>query len=588
MKRNKPLHWKIFYAIGSFVIISMMFISCDEEGILQTTPVDFYTPQNSYVTAEDYETAVLQFYQDVRSNFHSSAGENDFPSLAYQATDMFYNHKNVGQFHDISSVLLPTNDNPIFHSMWEPAYRTIFDANVVINRAHSDENELTDEEARLFEAEAKFFRGYMYKMLANLYGGVPVILDEVTEPKRDFERATREQTYLQAASDLEFAAENLGNIDEVPDERINNLAAYHLLSEIYISLERWNDAIDAADEVIEHPNTSLMTERFGCCADQKALIPQYDTNVFWDLFRQGNQNRSSGNTEAIWVIQYEWEIPGGGSGGPLLERLFSPRSWQAKVDNADGSSPPLVPNPNAFTGGRSSGFIAPTKWFRETLWEESDSWDGDNWSERDDIRNSMSNIVRDFMVRNPASDHNGQFVYRDNLPIHMSSLNDTTRNLYPGVFWSQKVSTPGQQPAAAFLSNPVVEGDLSFSHRAFRDVYAIRLAETYLLRAEAYLGAGNTVNAANDINEVRSRAQAPLVSPGQVDIDYILDERARELNHEENRLLTLTRLGKYVERVRAHNPPIAVHIQDHHNLWPIPFSEIEKNLMGEMEQNPGY
>ena len=83
----------------------------------------------------------------------------------------------------------------------------------------------------------------------------------------------------------------------------------------------------------------------------------------------------------------------------------------------------------------------------------------------------------------------------------------------------------------------------SFSHRAYRDVYALRLAETYLLRAEAYLGAGNIAQAAEDINVVRRRAEAPPVSSAEVDIDYILDERARELHLEENRLLTL--IGYY-------------------------------------------
>lgn len=584
----KKINSEFVSILCGMILFSVMLVSCDEQGILETNPVDFYTPENSYVTSEDYESAVMHFYRSYRNNFYSGALESEFPSLAYQATDMFYIHKNYGQFHDISSILAPTNDEVVYSAVWQPAYRTIYDANAVINRVHSDENELNDEEALLYEAEAKFFRGYFYKILADLYGGVPLILEEVAEPKRDFVRSSRQETYQQAAEDLEFATEHLGNIDEVADERLNNLAAYHVLSEVYISLERWDDAIDAASVVIDHSNTSLMTGRFGCCVDQKALIPQYDTNVFWDLFRQGNQNRSSGNTEAIWVLQYEWQIPGGAEGGPHLERLFAPRSWQAKIDNADGSTSTLVPNPNAYTGGRSSGFIAPTKWFRETLWKESDNWDGGSWSEREDIRNSMSNIVRDFMVRNPESDHNGKFIYRDNLPINMSSLNDTTRNLYPGVFWSLKTSTPGQQPPEAFLSNPTVEGGLSFGHRAYRDVYAIRLAETYLLRAEAYLGAGNMSAAASDINVVRSRAEAPPVDMAEVDIDYILDERARELNHEEHRLLTLTRLGKYVERVRAHNPPIAEYIQDHHNLWPIPFSEIEKNLEGDLKQNPGY
>lgn len=582
------INWKFLKIIGSFFAITLIFVSCDEEKFLESEPVDFYSPQNSYVTSEDYTAAVMEFYNDVRNNFHSSAGAYNFPNLAYQATDMYYNHKDIGQFGDISSLLLPDNDDPVYHSMWQPAYRTIYDANAVINRAPSDDNELTDQEATNFEAEAKFFRGYMYKMLADLYGGVPIILEEVQEPKRDFERASRQETYQQAASDLKFAAENLGAIDETPDERINNLAAYHVLSEVYISLEQWDDAIDAASNVIDDPNTELMTERFGTLKDEKALIPQHETNVYWDLFRQGNQNRSTGNKEAIWVLQYEWETPGGNDGGPLLERLFSPRSWQAKVENEDGSTSPLVPGPNAYTAGRSSGFIAPTHWFRQTLWENSDNWDGDNWSERQDMRNAMCNIVRDFMVRNPSSDHNGLFVFRDNLPIRMESLNDTTRNLFPSVFWVMKSSTPGQQPDAAFLDNPTVEGGLSFSHRAYRNVYAIRLAETYLLRAEAYLGNGNTSDAASDINVVRDRAGAPPVDAGEVDIDYILDERARELHMEENRLLTLTRLGKYVERVRKYNPPIAEDIKDRNDLWPIPYTEIEKNLEAEMEQNPGY
>jgi len=328
-----------------------------------------------------------------------------------------------------------------------------------------------------------------------------------------------------------------------------------------------------------------MTERFGTRANELFLIPQYETNVYWDLFRQGNQNRSTGNTEAIWVIQYEWQTPGGGNGGPLLERVFSPRSWQAKIENNDGSTSPLVPAPNAYTSGRSSGFIAPSHWFKIKLWQESDGWDGTVWGDRQDIRNAPCNIVRDFIVRNPACDYNVQWLFRDNVPLQMSSLNDTTRNFFP---WMTKTSTPGKQPPELFLENPIVEGGVSRSHRAFRDQYAIRLAETYLLRAEAYLGDGNTTQAANDINVVRSRAEAPLIDAEDVDIDYILDERARELYLEEQRLLTLTRLGKLVERTRRLNPAIGNGYADHNDLYPIPYSEIEKNLEAEIEQNPGY
>ncbi len=96
------------------------------------------------------------------------------------------------------------------------------------------------------------------------------------------------------------------------------------------------------------------------------------------------------------------------------------------------------------------------------------------------MRNSSCNVVRDFIIRNPDSDYNGKWAFADNTPIIMKSLNDTTRNMYP---WITKTSTPGKQPAEAFLEDQTIEGSVSWSHVAFRDVYAIRLAETYLLRA---------------------------------------------------------------------------------------------------------
>jgi starch-binding outer membrane protein, SusD/RagB family len=561
--------------------LAMVFSSCNEEEFLETEPIDFYTPSNSYVTASDYEAAVLKLYNRTRDDFFSSASDNSFPNAGIQGTDICHIHKNIGFGADLSSLLLPTNNNLVYDPLWRPAYRIIFDANAIIERANTDENELNDEEKAKFTAEAKFFRGYMLKMLANLYGGVPIPLKETKSPKRDYTRAPRQEVYQQAAQDLQDAADQLEDIDNAPDHRINRLAALHLLSEVYISLGQWQDAVDAASAVIDHGSTALMTARFGSLMNEKFLIPQYDTDVYWDLFRQGNQNRSSGNTEAIWVLQYEWQTPGGYearfSGGPLLERLFSPRAWQAKIENSDGSTSTLVPEPNAFTAGRSSGFTRPSYFFFETLWRKS-GYD-------QDIRNSTANIVRDFMVRNPDSEHDGKFIFKDNLPVRMSSRNDTTRNMYP---WITKVSTPGQQPEPAFLTNPTVEGGLSWSHHAFRDVYAIRLAETYLLRAEAYLGLGNTQSAANDINVVRSRAQAPPITAGDVDIDYILDERARELYLEEFRVLTLTRLGKLVERTREHNPFNGDTYADHNNIFPIPFSEIEKNVMANIEQNPGY
>ena len=90
---------------------------------------------------------------------------------------------------------------------------------------------------------------------------------------------------------------------------------------------------------------------------------------------------------------------------------------------------------------------------------------------------------------------------------------------------------------------------------------------------------------------VRNRANATPVSADQVDIDYILDERIRELYGEEMRLITLMRMEKLVERTRKYNdnPMLpGANIQEHNRLFPIPQSQIDLNIESNFEQNPGY
>jgi hypothetical protein len=132
----------------------------------------------------------------------------------------------------------------------------------------------------------------------------------------------------------------------------------------------------------------------------------------------------------------------------------------------------------------------------------------------------------------------------------------------------------------------------------------MRLGETYLLRAEARFRQGNTAGAADDINILRDRAfktarissgNADLgsVSAGDITIDFILDERARELIGEENRRMTLVRTGKLKDRIALNGDTtpadkIITGFQDYNVLLPIPLNEIRLNKDAELEQNPGY
>ncbi len=141
--------------------------------------------------------------------------------------------------------------------------------------------------------------------------------------------------------------------------------------------------------------------------------------------------------------------------------------------------------------------------------------------------------------------------------------------------------------------------------RGQRDWVIARFAETYLLVAEALVRDGKAAEAVEYINTVRRRAAKPGVDPAsmnvtaaQVDLDFILDERARELAGEQLRWFDLKRTGTLVERTRLYNRDIRNWFNRGINpfegtggalkiLRPIPARALLLNE-GEFEQNPGY
>ncbi len=276
----KKLSYNKLYAC----ILLLGIWSCDESSILEEIPLDFASPENSYVTFSDFNAAVYALYD--QSRVILSDGEHRPLDYIY-GTDLGYNGANQlnVRFGSYLATLLPTSGMVEFH--WSQYYRVISGANIILNR--KDDSQMSETQKTLTEAQAKLFRGFAYRNLAHLYGGVPLELDEVSSPKTDYARASREAVYLQAAEDLEFAAANLPGITAVQDGEINNLAAYHILAEVYVSLKRWTDAIEAASMVINDPNTALMTDRFGSLSSEPG-------DVYWDLFRRYNQNRGVGNT----------------------------------------------------------------------------------------------------------------------------------------------------------------------------------------------------------------------------------------------------------------------------------------------------
>lgn len=543
--------------------------SC-KKSFLDEVPESFLSTSNAFKTASDFNASVNNLYRLVREEFYSST---DWQPMQYLYRTDLVVEVTVGSNPNLAGDFGPSGT--LANNHWNQLYKIVSEANTVIGRI--PDSDLSDADRVVFEAKGKFFRALIYRTLVYLFGGVPLVTEEITTEKNDFTRASKADCLAQIISDLQFAAANLPAIGTVKDGEISNLAAQHLLSEVYLAAGQYQNAVTAASVVIDDPGTDLMLNRFG------ARTTYNPADVYWDLFQNKNQNRKSANNrEAIWVIQFETDVPGGGAvstamaGGFQMERVHVPLFRDMRVNGVALFQWPV----SDYTGGRGVGFMQPSKYFANTVW-------GTDFNI--DIRNANHNFIRTIPVTNPGSPLYGQTVSTEAPPAG-SGVTFPSRVFYP---YQAKATTIQDHPAGLYVnpgsSDPIKKYELKASAGVtYADQYMFRLAETYLLRAEAYLGLGNTPLAAADINVVRSRAHATPITAADVTLDYILDERMREFGVEEKRMLTLMRLGKLYDRVTRFNPFYGTKMEQRFNLWAIPAGEIQKNTGAVLEQNPGY
>ncbi|WP_349317305.1 RagB/SusD family nutrient uptake outer membrane protein [Chitinophaga sp. MM2321] len=542
--------------------------SC-KDSFLDELPLDRFSPEVLLVDSAGFETTQAALYYAARQEVTLGGVNFDYMNLGTDICD--WGRPDSRGFKDYT--LLNSEYDPV-NTYWNWGYKDMIrQTNLILDNLEDPRARLSATAKAAFSGQAKFFRAYAYNVLVNLYGGVPIVDHQITEPKFDFQRATKVEVLQFIRKDLEEAGSELPVTANESNGRIYKAAAYHLLAEVYISLgietgdaSFYDQAIAAASKVIngEVGDYKLMTARFG------DLTREGD--VFSDLFWTNQQNRSSGNLEVIWALQFESFTIGGGTGtgagsGNILARLWGMEYDKIKTPNG-------VSNISSSEMLRGIGVMIPLNYFKYDIWN----------LDANDMRNSKYNIRREFYYDNPADpeyygkkiltgrDAKGKLVVAKADGTLTSQVLDTTRGYYP---WIRKID------GIAF-NNDVTLGQTP------NEVIKMRLAETYLLRAEAYFRKGNPGDAKTDINTVRSRAHATPITADQVSIDFILDERARELVIEEPRRRTLVRMGVLYDRVRKYNPSSAGTIRPINLLWPIPQSVINSNTGAVIAQNPGY
>lgn len=532
-----------------------MFTSC-RKTFLNETVYSSLSPE-TLGDSLGIDASLIGLYNHL-STFFSKSDAQGWPSVWHAGTDVAFVPPSQKQgieipYYDYTQ-LISTDGAASF--TWSWAYRMIANANIIIRTTENpDLGGMTAATKNGYNAEAKFFRAYAYNILATLFGRVPLITEPLTAPKTDFTRTSLDSVNNLIIQDLTFAAANLTdvgalgsktNVNGKPVGRVNKYAAMQLLAEVYIRAGKPDLAEQQTLAIINSGKFGLVTSRYGIKASQPG-------DPFSDMFIYGNERRSQGNKEAIWVMEQETTntVPGGITGAPQQRRNWGAAYYS--INSPDGK-PMIVADS---LGGRGIARMRLTDWVVYQLYETND------------MRNSQYNIRRKYYYNDPSSTYYGQqipYVGGDTL---FKIAPNTTK-------WYDLIAN---------------NSDGTFGFAMTKDFILMRLGETYLLQAEAQFKQNKFLDAANSINALRIRANATLVTAGQVDLDLILDERARELLAEENRRMTLMRTGTLVTRTLAHNAqtinPI-VGLTAKNLLLPIPQSEIDLNKDAVLEQNNGY
>lgn len=557
-------------------LLALGATSCEE--FLKEENKSNITAENYFVTATGYESLVAAAYSSLRDVWGDdpwlfclgvdtyTRGESEIVGGSYEGRDV--RSRELNEYLDL------TGSNPFVYDFYRDVYRAIQTCNTAISRADGVTG-LDSERKTLLLSEVRFIRAYYYYLLVEQFGGIPIVEDEITGVVTHFERASEETVYQFIITELEAV---LPLVPAVGAQfgRVTNGAVKNLLALVYLTrgykpfgaVSDFSKAATLADEVINSGNYALL-------------------GTFEEVFTPGNEK----NDEIVFSIQFDPASLGvSGQNRPDGQGQSAQFGWELWTKE------PGFERENPTYNWKKSQFT-PTQFLYSLFNTSVDS--------RYDVT-----FLSEFYA---TIDVPAQGIHKGDLKVYFPKWDEDFTaadeaalkagnpvvSVYRYDTWKQDIENVGgagkfpmiwkfYDPKAAFHGN-------TENYTGTRDIFLYRLAETYLIAAEAYHQSGDDATAADRINTVRVRAAIPgketemEIDAADVDLDLILDERARELAGEYKRWMDLKRTGKLIERTLAHNNLAARENQldEHHLIRPIPQTVIDRDS-GEFPQNPQY
>jgi hypothetical protein len=521
-------------------------------------PLEEYNPsgitaESVFTTPEGFETLVNAAYSYQRWWY----GKEEGYSLSEMGTDLWMSGAGDAST-DLTQYINLQGTNAALTTEWQQLYAAINLCNAGITRIEGAGLSPTVRPVR--EAELKFLRAFYYWHIVETWGGVHFSLEETQGVITTANKTPVETFNKQILDDLLFAVDNLPSTTG-DYGRVTKPAAQAFLARMYLTQKKYTEAREMSLAVINGG--------YGF-----TLLPNYA-----DLWKMGNLK----NKEVIYAVNYSINLALNDLIDPILNPLGHSRGsnnghlvFTMKYDDQPGMMRDIA-------NGRPFNRYMPTRFLLDLYSNNDSRYEGSFksvWYANGTSRPSGMSVgdTAIFATRNVYAPGNKLYKIFDRNAMY--NANGTVKDQLHYVSLS-KFDDPTRTSANEAQSA--------------RDVFVIRFAEMYLIAAEAEFSLGNLAAAATHLNVIRSRAAKPgtaaemQVTEGQVTLDLILDERAREFAGEQIRWFDLKRSGKLLERVKLDNPNAAANIQDFHLVRPIPRTQVDAvSNKDEFKQNPGY
>jgi starch-binding outer membrane protein, SusD/RagB family len=550
------------------LLVASVISSCKKK--LQEYNPSGLTGETLYSQAAGFETLVSAAYSFTRFWY----GKEEGYSMSEMGTDIWTS--GTGDVYpQLSSYNNLQGSNTTALTLeWNNLYAAVNLCNLGIKEVGNVAGFTTAQKTQR-EAELRFLRAFYYWHIVETWGGVHFTTDPTEGVVTTANKTPEDKFYDQIFTDLQFAVANLPSSAPGQYGRAWQPVAKAFLARMYLTRGKNTEAIALANDVIKN---------YGF-----ALLPKYS-----DLWNMANLK----NKEVIWAVDYSTNLslndlattayPYGHSRGSNNGHLL----FLMVYDQVNSAI--LTRDIN---NGRPFNRYMPTKALLDMFDDANDSrYDGSFqtvWYANKAANTSgnvfNTSIKKDFKVGDTVA-----YTPKGTVPVAVSNALPYTTYDYSRVYGSNAV--PTQRKFYVSLKKFKDSTRASFNEaQSARDVFVMRLAEMYLIAAEAEFKNGKVDSAAYYLNIVRSRAAWPgrtanmQITTAQVTLDFILDERAREFAGEQLRWFDLKRTGKLIDRVKALNPDAAAYIQSFDLVRPIPQSQIDAvSNKTEFTQNPGY